>query len=215
MGLFSSIGKIAGGLIGGVLGSGSSKSSQKAIDSAAQAQLQGVREAIAAQERAREQAISTWKPWLTAGEAALGDMGDLLGLGGAGAQSAAIAGLEASPLFQSLMRQGQEGILQAGSATGQLRGGNIRDAMADFRGDALANVIQQQLSNLGAISGTGAPTAVSNLASGFGGNIANLLGQQGSINAQSILGKQGVSNANSSNWSGILGGILNEVGGLF
>lgn len=215
MGLFSSIGKIAGGVLGGVLGSKSSKGSQKAIDAGAQAQLQGVREAIAAQERAREQMIGTWQPWLNAGEAALGDMGDLLGINGAGAQGTALAALEKSPLFQSLLRQGQEGILQSGSATGQLRGGNIRDAMADFRGDTLANTIQQQLANLGTISGTGAPTAVSNLSSGFAGNISNLLGQQGGINANAILGKQGVANQNANNWGGILGGIFSEIGGLF
>ncbi len=53
------------------------------------------------------------------------------------AQQGAISGLEGSPIFQALARQGEDAILQNASATGGLRGGNVQGALGQFRPAAL------------------------------------------------------------------------------
>jgi hypothetical protein len=130
-------------------------------------------------------------PWLTAGQSALGGMLDLLGTNGADKQQSAITGLQNSPLFQSEYRQGTEAILQNASATGGLRGGNTQHSLANFGSDLLAQVIQQQMGNLGGISGAGANTGAQ--LGGFGANAANaiagLFGNIGQAKAGGILGK--------------------------
>lgn len=118
------------------------------------------------------------------------------------AQANAIAGLEKSPLFTSLVRNGEEAILANASATGGMRGGNNIGDLAEFRGDTLAKVIQQQLAGYqGAIStGMGAQGALT------GANLSVTGAQNGAQQAstdaliQKILGKAGV---NSQNWSNL------------
>lgn len=214
MGLFGSIGKIAGGVLGGVLGKSSSKGTQKAIDQSAQALLQANREALSEQRRQFDLSREDQMPWLEAGETALGGIMDLLGLapggGGAEQQAEAIAALESSPLFQSLVRSGEEAILANASATGGLRGGNIQDALSNFRADTLSQVIQQQLSNLGGLSGTAVGSAqhLGGLGASYASNISNLLGQQGSIQSGALLGKAGVRNQQSNSLGGLIGEVL-------
>lgn len=212
------IGKIAGGVLGGVLAGKSSKKTQQAIDNSVQAVLQGNREAIAEQQRQFDLSRSDQMPWLDAGEGALGGIMDLLGIAGPGQpsgrvderQAEAIAALEKSPLFRSLVRNGEEAILANGSATGGLRGGNIQDTLANFRSDALSQVIQQQLANLGGLSGTGVGSAQSlgALGSGYAGNISGLLAQQGNVMAGGILGKAGVSNQKNNSIGGLIGDVV-------
>ena len=130
-------------------------------------------------------------PWLQAGQSALGGIEDLLGLSGAGAQGSAIEALRGSPLFASLFDRGQEAILQNASATGGLRGGNTNVDLADFGRDTLAQVIQNQMANLGGLSGTGVGTAqnLGALGANNASNIANLLQQGGAAQAGGILAK--------------------------
>ena len=132
-------------------------------------------------------------------------------------QQSAIDALKASPLYQSLFGNGRDAILGASSATGGLRGGNVNAALGDFGRDTLAQVIQQQLANLGGIQAQG-QSAASSLA-GFGSTSANAIGSQisdiGSAQAGGILNRQAVANANDSSTDNILGSIFNSVGGLF
>lgn len=127
------------------------------------------------------------------------------------AQSAAIAALKESPLYQSLYSTGEEALLANASATGGLRGGNTETGLANFGRDTLASVIQQQLSNYsGAInSGLSATGAVTNATynTATGSNTA----QQAATDAliQKILGKAGI---NSQNWNNA-GGILDKAAG--
>jgi hypothetical protein len=112
------------------------------------------------------------------------------------AQAQAIAQLQQSPLYQSLYRNGQETLLNNAAATGGLRGGNTEHSLANFGSDTLAQVIQQQIANLGGISGTGQNSA-NNLGT-LGQNNANarsqLLQAQGSSQAGGILGSAGIWN---------------------
>lgn len=109
---------------------------------------------------------------------------------GAAAQQSAITALQASPYYTSLMRNGQNAILANGSATGGLRGGNIENSLANFGADALSSTIQQQLANLGGLSGQGASTGstLGTLGANSSSNISSLLSQNGSAQAGGILG---------------------------
>lgn len=128
------------------------------------------------------------------------------GVSGADAQQSAINQLQQSPLYQSLYRNGVDTILNNAAATGGLRGGNLQHSLANFGSDTLAQVIQQQLSNLGGISGNGMSSA-GNLGS-LNGNSANAMSnaltQQGSARAGGILGQAGIWN-NAFNQLGSLG----------
>lgn len=121
------------------------------------------------------------------------------------AQQRAVAGLEASPLFQSLARQGQEAILQEASATGGLRGGNVQGALAQFRPNLLNQFITQQYERLGGISKGGLVAGGGLAESLLGGasNIADLYTQVGAAKAGGTLGK-----------AGAMGEIVGTVGGL-
>lgn len=110
--------------------------------------------------------------------------------GGAQAQQQAIAGIESSPLFQSLLRQGEQGILQNASATGGLRGGNVQGALAQFRPAMLNQQIQQQLANFAGLASLGQSAAAGTGNAGIqtGANIGNLLQDTGQARAYGALG---------------------------
>jgi hypothetical protein len=111
----------------------------------------------------------------------MGQQQALIGLQGAEAQKQAISGFEQSPLFQSLMQQGENAILQNASATGGLRGGNVQAALSQFRPQALNALIEQQYGRLGGLSTMGQASAAGQAASGLqsASNIGNLFGNQG------------------------------------
>lgn len=113
------------------------------------------------------------------------------GTSAAQAQQAAISGIEQSPMFQALARQGEMGITQNASATGGLRGGNMQGALAQFRPALLNQQIQQQFQNLGGITSLGQSSAA-----GVGGagmqaatNIGQAYTQAGQAQAGGYLGQ--------------------------
>lgn len=137
---------------------------------------------------------------------------DLLGLNGADAQGRAISGIENSPYFSGLVKQGENAILQNASATGGLRGGNTQGALAQFRPQMLAAAIADQYQRLGGLTSLG-----QNAAAGVGNagqNAANansaLLGQVGAAQAGGILGQaagqvQGINGISSAFGTGLSG----------
>lgn len=154
------------------------------------------------------------QPFITAGQNAVGAQGDLLGLNGDPAQQTAITSLQASPLYQSLYHNGEQAVLANGSATGGLRGGNEINSLANFGSNTLAETIQQQLSNLGGLSGQGATTGT-NLG-GIGATAAtnegNLTVNQGQNTAGGILGNAATTDSAWAKLASFLGG--QNVGGL-
>lgn len=112
-------------------------------------------------------------------------------------QQAAIDQLQASPLYQSLYRNGQNTITANASATGGLRGGNVQRSLANFGADTLSTVIENQLSHLAGISGQGQTTGgtLGALGAGTSTNISNLTVAQGGARAGGILGSAAVGNA--------------------
>lgn len=114
----------------------------------------------------------------------------------------AIAAIRAGPEFQALTQQGEEAILQNASATGGLRGGNVQGALAKFRPQILAQLINERFNRLGEIARLGQASATGQAAGALqtGSNIANLLGQQGAAQAGRALA---VGQANANLYSGI------------
>lgn len=159
MGLFSSIANIFG----------AKKVKQASFDAAAaqQAGLQKGVDAIGAANAANtarfdasqtgiNDAIGGLQGYSQAGQDASGAIGGLLGLNGPEQQAMALAQLQNSPLFASLFGNGKEAVLQSASATGGLRGGDVNRSLADMGSDLFAQIIQQQLGNLGGVADRGA-----------------------------------------------------------
>ena len=129
---------------------------------------------------------------------------------GLAGQAAAIDALKASPLYQSLYRNGEEAILSNAAATGGLRGGNTQSSLYNLGADTLSNVIQNQLANLGGIAnmGMGSAGQLGQFGATAASNIGNSLTQQGQAQAGAALTKGGI---NASNWNNI-GGALDSIG---
>lgn len=178
-------GLIVGGtaLAGGAI---QSKSAKKAGAQQAAAAQMGIEEERAAREEMRR----LMQPFLKSGEAGLTNYMEFLGLNGLDAQQQQVSNLENAPLFQSLVRQGEQGILQNASATGGLRGGNTQGALAQFRPQMLNQQIQQQMDRLGGLAtmGQNAAAGVGTAGMQSASSIANLLGQQGQARAGATLG---------------------------
>lgn len=199
----------AAGAIGGSVIAG--RSAGRAADVQANSAQLGIDE----QRREFDQSRSDLAPWLSAGQGALGGLMDILGLSGADKQQAAISGIENSPQFASLNRQGEEAILQNASATGGLRGGNVQSSLYNNRSDLLAKLIDQQYSRLGAVSGAGAQVGsnLGQLGAGAANAISGLFGQQGAARAGGIIGQGQATASMITSLTGLLGGIINPTGG--
>lgn len=165
-------------LLGGITGG-------KGAAKAAAIQADAFKQGLAQQQAQWNQTQTNLRPFLNLGTSAVNPLGNLVGVNGNDAQQAAITQLQGGPLFSSLVRNGENAILANAAATGGLRGGNTQNSLANFRSDTLANVIQQQLGNLGGLLNTGVGAA--NSLGTFGQNNANaqstLMGQIGNANA--------------------------------
>lgn len=119
------------------------------------------------------------------------------------AQQQAIARIESDPIFQSLLRQGEEGILQNASATGGLRGGNVQGALAQFRPAMLNQQINEQYARLAGLTQLGQNSAagVGNAGITTATNIGQALESAGAARAGAALGQ-------GKAW----GGALNNLG---
>lgn len=173
-----------------------------------------------------EQIQKLLSPFVTAGTGALTGQQDLLGLNGNQAQQTAINGIQSSPLFAGLTQQGENAILANASATGGLRGGNVQAALAQFRPQLLAQMINDQYSRLGGLSVLGQNSAVGTANAGAqagagiaqsalstGRGIAELLQQQGAAQAGAQIAQGNVA-ANGFGTLAGLGGLFVGAGGL-
>lgn len=152
------------------------------------------REGIAEQRRQFDALQALLAPFVKTGTSALGGQADILGLNGADAQGSAISAIQGSPQFSTLLKSGENAILQNASATGGLRGGNTQRALMEYSPNLLAQLIEQQYSRLGGLTSIGQNSAAQTGNAGMqtGVNIANLLGQQGAAQAGGILAQGGL-----------------------
>lgn len=190
----------------------SSDAQSSAADSAAAAQTQSSAAGIAEQRYQFDALKELLKPYSDAGLLALGGQKDLLGLNGGPAQQGAYDAIQGSPAFKSLTQTGENAILQNASATGNLRGGNVQSALAQFRPQLLAQLIEQQFGRLGGITSVGQNAAAGqgNAGMNTGNNITTLLQQGGAAQAGNALA-QGRAQSNAF---GALGGGLGLFSGM-
>jgi hypothetical protein len=149
-------------LIGGAIQSRSASQASRAQQQSAEAgiaeqrrQFEAVQEILRPYVQAGTTAIGGLQPFAAAGAPALQQQQALIGQLGPEAQRAAIAAIEQGAGFQSQVRQGEEAILQAASATGGLRGGNIQAALGQFRPQMLQREIDLQYGRLGGLTSLG------------------------------------------------------------
>lgn len=173
---------VGGAVIGGI-------ASSRSADTAAEAQTQSAQAGIAEERYRFDEVQKLLAPYVSAGLPALQQQQALVGLSGPEAERQAIAGIEASPSYQSLVQQGENALLQRASATGGLRGGNIQAALAQFRPQLLAQEIENRYGRLAGLTTLGQQSAAGVGSAGMqtGGNIANLMGQQGAAQAGAAL----------------------------
>lgn len=205
---------LAGLAIGGAgiaTGIYSANKASNSADKAAQLQSQSAQSGIDETRRQFDALQKLLSPFVNAGTGALGAQQDLLGVNGAPAQQTAIGGIQGSPQFQALTKQGEDAILANASATGGLRGGNVQGALAEFRPQLLSQLIDQQYSRLGGLTSLGqnAAAGVGNAGMATGGAVAGLLGQQGSAAAGAALASGRAAGIGAS---GITNGIASGFG---
>lgn len=208
---------VAGPLIGAAASIGgsllSSSAASGAASDAAAATAAANQAATAEVQRQYNQTRTDLMPWQTAGSSALASQGDLLGLNGTAKQAAAIAAQKSSPLYQSLFANGQNTLLQNAAATGGLRGGNTQGALANFGRDTLAEVIQNQLSNLGGVSTQGEDAAAKTgaLGANSANTIAQLLNNSGASQANADYAIGGANAGAASSIAQALAGLANNT----
>lgn len=169
---------IGAAVIGGVVASDSSRKASHAQSDAANA-------GISVEQSQFDQIKQLLAPYVTAGTGALSAQQNLIGLGGADQQQAAIDALKNGPEFQAYSKLGENSILANASATGGLRGGNTEAALAQFQPQLLAGLINNQYSRLGGLTAIGqnAAAGVGNAGMQTATNQAGLLQQQGAATA--------------------------------
>lgn len=198
---------IAAAVVGGT-GLISSLISAKAASNAADTQAGAAQAGIEEQRRQFDAMQKILAPYTEAGTKSLAAQQDLAGLNGPEAQAAAMKGISESPEMLAMTQQGENAILQQGSATGGLRGGNVQGALAQFRPAALSSLINQRYNQLGGITQMGQASAAGVGAGAMqtGANVADLLGQQGAAVAGGQLA-QGQAYAAPLNMIGQLAGL--------
>jgi hypothetical protein len=112
-----------------------------------------------------------------------------MALSGALGQDAFNAARQESPYEKFLFDQGMRANLAGASATGGLGGGNVQKELQRFGQGLSSQGLQQQIGNLGALSGLGFQSAgaLGNLATGEGAALADI----GINTAQNIAGQRG------------------------
>lgn len=190
-----------------LVGAGAAKKAGKAQAAADQ---MGIEE----QRAAREEMRKLLQPYVDAGGPALKEQMNFLGLNGDDAQRALVAEQEQSPLYQGMVQQGEDAILQQASATGGLRGGNVQGALAQFRPQMLNQFLEQQYGRLGGITQLGQNSAagVGNAGIGVANSISGLFQDQGAARAGAALG-QGAAFQNLLNLPAQFAGLSMGSGG--
>lgn len=197
-----------------VVGAGVAASNAEDAEDAAYAQQQAAQAGMSEEQRRFNSIQKLLKPYVDAGQPALTQQQNLIGMNGNDAQQAAIDALKSGAGFQSLLKQGENSILQNASATGGLRGGNTQGALAQFSPQLLNAAINDQYGKLGGMVSLGQNSAVmeANAGQNSTNNIVQLLQQQGAAKAGGIMAE---SKYEADAWNSLAKGIGTYYGGGF
>ena len=171
------------------VGVASSLSQAEDAEDAAYAQRMADERGMSEEQRRFASIQKLLKPYVDAGQPALTQQQNMLGLNGTGAERDSIAGIQNSPTKQALIKQGENSILQNASATGGLRGGNTQAALAQFSPAMLQAAINDRYNKLGGMTTLGQNSAVmeANAGQKSTDNIIQLLQHQGAAEAGGLL----------------------------
>ena len=199
---------ILGGVASSVIGGKSAKSAASTQAAASDA-------AIAEQRRQFDEVRDLLKPFIETGESALAKQAALAGLVPGGFVPA-VRQIQEGPEYQTLLQQGEDAILANASATGGLRTGTTQGALAQFRPALLADLINQQYTRLGGLSGMGQASAAGQAAAGqqTASNVGSLLENRGAA----VAGGQLAQGQMYQNVLGTLGqgaGFFGRMAGVF
>ena len=163
---------------------------QDAARDAAGIQAQGAQAGIEEQRRQFDVTQEMLRPRVEAGDLALQQQQNLIGLGGQEAQQAAFAQLQESPGQKFLRDRQQKALLRNASAIGGLGGGNVRTALQEQAAGFAQQDLQNQFGRLGQIAGQGqtAGTNIGQFGAQTAGNIAGLTQAGSEARASGILG---------------------------
>ena len=163
---------------------------QDAARDAAGIQAQGAQAGIEEQRRQFDVTQEMLRPRVEAGDLALQQQQNLIGLGGQEAQQAAFAQLQESPGQKFLRDRQQKSLLRNASAIGGLGGGNVRTALQEQAAGFAQQDLQNQFGRLGQIAGQGqtAGTNIGQFGAQTAGNIAGLTQAGSEARASGILG---------------------------
>jgi hypothetical protein len=172
---------LGGTIVGGIV---ASKSNDKAVD----AQLEGQNQAIAEQRRQFDATQANLQPFQEAGQAAIGEQQNLIGLNGNEAQQASFDSFNASPGQKFLRDRAQKNLVRNSSAIGGLGGGNVRSALVEQGAGFAQQDYNNQFGRLGQLAGQGqsAATSIGNFGANASNNISNSYGNIGNARATGI-----------------------------
>lgn len=179
-----------------------------AAGDAAGVQAGATREGIAENRRQFDKVQQLLEQYTTSGTAGLYGYKTLMGEYGPQYQQNRISQLQNGGEYKSLVRAGEEAILQNASATGGLRGGNVQGALANQRSNILSALIERQIGRYGNLIQLGQNSAagVGTAAMTTGANNAALMQAGGAAQAGGII-------AGSNAFTNALGGIGGLVAG--
>jgi hypothetical protein len=186
-----------------------------ATTQAANIQAQSSAAQVAQQSKQFDAIQKLLAPYVNAGTGALSGQQNLIGLNGNQAQQTAIDGIQNGSQFQSMLKQGENSILQNASATGGLRGGNTQAALSQYSPTLLNQYIQQQYGNLGGLSSNGQKAAAG--VGDAGQNSTNAINTINQASTNALTGSviaNGNTQANTVNQVVKLGGGLYSSGAL-
>jgi len=175
-----------------VVGAISANQSAQAAKRAANEQSEAAKRAEAEQRRQLEESRERADPFREAGLSALSQQQALLGLSGTEAQQQALDQFQESPGQAFLRERGEQSLLRSSAAIGGLGGGQVRSALQQQGIGFAQQDLQNQLAQLGVISGRGltATTGIAQLGAGTAANIGNLMQTGAQARASGILGAQ-------------------------
>jgi hypothetical protein len=194
----------AAAIIGGtvVAGLASSKSNKKAV----KAQVEGQDKSIAEQRRQFDATQANLEPFQEAGQAAIVEQQNLIGLNGNEAQAASFDSFNASPGQKFLRDRAQKNLVRNASAIGGLGGGNVRSALVEQGVGFAQQDYNNRFGRLGQMAGQGqtAATNIGNFGANASNNISNSYGNIGNARATGI-----------QNQNAIFQNVLGQVSGGF
>lgn len=195
-----SLGNTLGSLASGAASLYGAKLSSDSAGQAALLQKQSTDAALDETKRQFNLGQAAQMPWRAAGQSALGEQVDLMGLGANGAEGQ-LASLMKSPGYEFRLGEGQKALERSAAARGGLFGGATGKALTRYGQDYGSNEYGNRLAQLSSLSGQGqaAASGMAGLGTQYAGNVSNLLTNQGNAGAAASIAQ------GSAKQSGILG----------